>query len=67
MSGLGLNTVSAEQGLVVPGDIVSGRIPIPVPTVAWEPFSTGVGSTDLAVGMAMGEICSESRKALRLY
>ncbi len=45
-----------EQGLVVPGDVVIGADSHTCTYGALGAFSTGVGSTDLAVGMAMGEI-----------
>lgn len=44
-----------EQGLVVPGDLVIGADSHTCTYGALGAFSTGVGSTDLAVGMAMGE------------
>lgn len=45
-----------EQGLVVPGDLIIGADSHTCTYGALGAFSTGVGSTDLAVGMAMGEI-----------
>lgn len=45
-----------EQGLVVPGDVVIGADSHTCTYGGMGAFSTGVGSTDLAVGMAMGEI-----------
>jgi len=44
-----------EQGIVVPGDVVIGADSHTCTYGALGAFSTGVGSTDLAVGMAMGE------------
>lgn len=44
-----------EQGLVVPGDLVIGADSHTCTYGALGAFSTGVGSTDLAVGMALGE------------
>lgn len=44
-----------EQGLVGPGDLVIGADSHTCTYGALGAFSTGVGSTDLAVGMAMGE------------
>lgn len=44
-----------EQGLVVPGDLVIGADSHTCTYGGLGAFSTGVGSTDLAVGMAMGE------------
>lgn len=45
-----------EQGLVVPGDVVIGADSHTCTYGGLGAFSTGVGSTDLAVGMAQGEI-----------
>lgn len=45
-----------EQGLVVPGDLVIGADSHTCTYGGLGAFSTGVGSTDLAVGMALGEI-----------
>ncbi len=45
-----------EQGLVLPGDVVIGADSHTCTYGGLGAFSTGVGSTDLAVGMAMGEI-----------
>jgi len=45
-----------EQGLVVAGDVVIGADSHTCTYGGLGAFSTGVGSTDLAVGMAMGEI-----------
>lgn len=45
-----------EQGLVVAGDVVIGADSHTCTYGGIGAFSTGVGSTDLAVGMAMGEI-----------
>lgn len=45
-----------EQGLVVPGDVVIGADSHTCTYGGIGAFSTGVGSTDLAVGMAMGEL-----------
>lgn len=45
-----------EQGIVLPGDVVIGADSHTCTYGALGAFSTGVGSTDLAVGMAMGEI-----------
>ena len=43
-----------EKGLVVPGDVVSGADSHTCTYGALGAFSTGVGSTDMAVGMARG-------------
>lgn len=45
-----------EQGLVLPGDVIIGADSHTCTYGGLGAFSTGVGSTDLAVGMAMGEI-----------
>lgn len=45
-----------EQGLVGPGDVVIGADSHTCTYGGLGAFSTGVGSTDLAVGMARGEI-----------
>ncbi len=45
-----------EQGIVVPGDVVIGADSHTCTYGGLGAFSTGVGSTDLAVGMATGEI-----------
>jgi 3-isopropylmalate/(R)-2-methylmalate dehydratase large subunit len=44
-----------EKGLVVPGDLVIGADSHTCTYGALGAFSTGVGSTDLAAGMALGE------------
>jgi 3-isopropylmalate/(R)-2-methylmalate dehydratase large subunit len=45
-----------EQGLVVPGDVVIGADSHTCTYGAMGAFSTGVGSTDAAAGMATGEV-----------
>lgn len=45
----------SEQGLVVPGDLVIGADSHTCTYGALGAFSTGVGSTDLAAAMALGE------------
>ena len=44
-----------EKGLVVAGDAVIGADSTPAPTERLGAFSTGVGSTDMAAGMATGK------------
>ena len=44
-----------EQGLVLPGDLIIGADSHTCTYGALGAFSTGVGSTDLAAGMALGE------------
>jgi 3-isopropylmalate/(R)-2-methylmalate dehydratase large subunit len=44
-----------EQGLVLPGDLIIGADSHTCTYGALGVFSTGVGSTDLAAGMALGE------------
>lgn len=45
-----------EQGLVLPGDVVIGGDSHTCTYGALGAFSTGVGSTDVAAGMALGEL-----------
>ncbi|MBC7252439.1 MAG: 3-isopropylmalate dehydratase large subunit [Actinobacteria bacterium] len=45
-----------EQGLVLPGDLVVGADSHTCTYGALGAFSTGVGSTDLAMAMALGEV-----------
>ena len=45
-----------EQGLVLPGELVIGADSHTCTYGALGAFSTGVGSTDLAAGMALGEL-----------
>ena len=44
-----------EKGLVLPGDIIIGADSHTCTYGAMGAFATGVGSTDLAAGMALGE------------
>ncbi len=56
-----------EQGLVVPGDVIIGADSHTCTYGGLGAFSTGVGSTDLAVGMAMEKTGSVFRRRLSLY
>ncbi|GAB4323921.1 MAG: 3-isopropylmalate dehydratase large subunit [Promethearchaeota archaeon] len=50
------HVVLPEQGLVLPGDLVVGADSHTCTYGALGAFSTGVGSTDLGVAMALGEV-----------
>ena len=50
------HVLMVEEGLVVPGDVVIGADSHTTTYGALGAFATGVGSTDLAAAMAMGEI-----------
>ena len=54
-----------EKGLVVPGDVVIGADSHTCTYGALGAFSTGVGSTDLAAGMATGQAWFKVPEALR--
>lgn len=54
-----------EKGLVVPGDLVIGADSHTCTYGALGAFSTGVGSTDMAGGMASGEIWLKVPEAIR--
>ncbi len=54
-----------EKGLVVPGDIVIGADSHTCTYGALGAFSTGIGSTDMAVGMATGEAWLKVPTALK--
>lgn len=54
-----------EKGLVVPGDVVIGADSHTCTYGALGAFSTGVGSTDMAAGMAMGEAWFKVPEAIR--
>jgi 3-isopropylmalate/(R)-2-methylmalate dehydratase large subunit len=54
-----------EKGLVVPGDVVIGADSHTCTYGALGSFSTGVGSTDMAAGMAMGEAWFKVPEAIR--
>jgi 3-isopropylmalate/(R)-2-methylmalate dehydratase large subunit len=55
-----------EKGLVVPGDLVIGADSHTCTYGALGAFSTGIGSTDMAVGMATGEAWFKVPEAIRL-
>lgn len=54
-----------EKGLVVPGDLVIGADSHTCTYGAVSAFSTGVGSTDMAGGMATGEVWLKVPEAIR--
>ncbi|MBQ3322444.1 MAG: 3-isopropylmalate dehydratase large subunit [Firmicutes bacterium] len=54
-----------EKGLVAPGDVIIGADSHTCTYGALGAFSTGVGSTDLAAGMATGEAWFKVPEALR--
>lgn len=54
-----------EKGLVVPGDVVIGADSHTCTYGALGAFSTGVGSTDMAAGMATGEAWFKVPEAVR--
>lgn len=54
-----------EKGLVVPGDVVIGADSHTCTYGALGAFSTGVGSTDMAAGMAMGQSWFKVPSALK--
>ncbi|MDR0889571.1 MAG: 3-isopropylmalate dehydratase large subunit [Oscillospiraceae bacterium] len=55
-----------EQGLVIPGDIVIGADSHTCTYGALGAFSTGVGSTDMAAGMAIGKAWLKVPSAIRV-
>ncbi len=54
-----------EKGLVVPGDVVIGADSHTCTYGALGAFSTGVGSTDMAAGMAIGKVWLKVPSAIR--
>jgi len=54
-----------EKGLVVPGDVVIGADSHTCTYGALGAFSTGIGSTDMAAGMATGEAWFKVPEAMR--
>ncbi|MGB3990785.1 MAG: aconitase family protein, partial [Acetivibrionales bacterium] len=54
-----------EKGLVVPGDVVIGADSHTCTYGALGAFSTGIGSTDMAAGMATGEAWFKVPEAIR--
>ncbi len=55
-----------EQGLVAPGEVIIGADSHTCTYGAVGAFSTGVGSTDMAVGMATGECWFKVPQAIRV-
>ncbi len=56
-----------EKGLVAPGDVIIGADSHTCTYGALGAFSTGVGSTDLAAGMATGQAWFKVPEALRFH
>lgn len=61
------HVILPEKGLVVAGDLVIGADSHTCTYGALGAFSTGVGSTDMAVGMATGEAWFKVPSALRFH
>jgi len=59
------HTLIPDQGLVVPGDLVIGADSHTCTYGAVGAFSTGVGSTDMAAAMALGEVWLKVPEAIR--
>ena len=55
-----------EQGIVAPGEVIIGADSHTCTYGAVGAFSTGVGSTDMAVGMALGECWFKVPEAIRV-
>jgi len=54
-----------EKGLAVPGDVIIGADSHTCTYGALGAFSTGIGSTDMAVGMAAGEVWFKVPEAIK--
>jgi 3-isopropylmalate/(R)-2-methylmalate dehydratase large subunit len=50
------HTVLAEEGLIAPGDLIAGGDSHSCTYGAFGAFGTGVGSTDIAAALALGEL-----------
>lgn len=59
------HTLIPDQGLVVPGDLVIGADSHTCTYGAVGAFSTGVGSTDMAAAMALGEVWLKVPEAIK--
>jgi 3-isopropylmalate/(R)-2-methylmalate dehydratase large subunit len=55
-----------DQGLVLPGDVVIGADSHTCTYGAIGAFSTGIGSTDMAAGMALGEVWLRVPETIKL-
>ena len=55
-----------EQGIVAPGEVIIGAVSHTCTYGAVGAFSTGVGSTDMAVGMATGECWFKVPEAVKV-
>lgn len=60
------HVILPEKGLVVPGDIVIGGDSHTCTYGALGAFATGVGSTDVAVGFALGEVWLKVPPSIKL-
>ena len=59
------HTLIPDEGLVVPGDLVIGADSHTCTYGALGAFSTGVGSTDMAAAMALGEVWLKVPEAIK--
>ncbi len=61
------HTLLPQEGLVLPGDVVIGADSHTCTYGALGAFSTGMGSTDIAAGMATGEIWMKVPATIRVF